>query len=252
MKWLLLLAYGLVLPLAAQAASVKASLLADHSAAAAGQPFTVGILFEIQDDWHIYWKNPGDAGMATSVRWSVPEGFAVSDLAWPVPTRFMQAGDIEGFGYEKQVMLLATVTPPAGYSGPADIKAHVRWLECKELCVPGRAELSTTLQLGATTPIRANTETFAKWMSRLPLESKEITATRKGLTYELAIRGIAEDSDIQVFVAPPDGVEVREIRKGKNLVTVEFARMGGATIAGSAEVVLTRGANAYRVLLPLE
>lgn len=252
MKWIVALLLACVLPLAARAGNVDAKLLADHSAIPSGQPFTVGILFDIRNDWHIYWKYPGDAGLATSVRWELPEGFTVSELMWPVPKRFEQAGDIEGFGYDKQVMLLATVTPPPGYSGPADIKAHVRWLECKEVCVPGRADVSTTLQVGATTAVRANSETFTQWLGRLPLESKEVTVTRKGLLYELTIVGAPVESDLQVFVSPPEGIEVRRIVRSGGSAVVEFARLQGADVSGQAEVVLTRGAHAYRVILPMD
>lgn len=45
---------------------VKVALLADASSIKAGQPFTVGVKLTIKPDWHVYWKNPGDSGMATT------------------------------------------------------------------------------------------------------------------------------------------------------------------------------------------
>ncbi len=70
---------------AAQAAAgdepVQAAFFADASAAAPGQPFKVGVLFRIAPEWHIYWKYPGDAGLATEVKFELPKGFVAGDSA---------------------------------------------------------------------------------------------------------------------------------------------------------------------------
>jgi DsbC/DsbD-like thiol-disulfide interchange protein len=231
---------------------VEVRLLADHSAVAAGESFDVGVLLEIEPQWHVYWKYPGDAGLPTSVQWSLPEGFEVSELLWPVPMQFMQEGDILGYGYEDQVMLLAKVTPPAGYSGDAQISAAVRWLACKETCVPGRATASTTVKIGASNPVQANRETFAQWLRRLPGQGSEVNVTREGMTYTLRVAGAPADAEIKVFVAPPDGAEVRRIEQEGDRVRVEFTRMVGATIEGHAEVVMAGRDFRYRVLLPFD
>src|SRR5689334_4883262 len=91
---------------------VDATLLADTAAVEPGRPFTVGVLLKIQPKWHVYWKNPGDSGIATTVDFAVPEGFTVGDLQFPVPQRLNLAGGLVSFGYEDEVMLLATVVPP--------------------------------------------------------------------------------------------------------------------------------------------
>jgi hypothetical protein len=46
---------------------VKAELRADVSAVKPGEEFTLGVLLKIKPKWHIYWKYPGDAGLATAV-----------------------------------------------------------------------------------------------------------------------------------------------------------------------------------------
>ncbi|MHC5112513.1 MAG: hypothetical protein ACYTHJ_21850 [Planctomycetota bacterium] len=42
---------------------VKVDLLASVEAAVPGTPFDVAVRFDIEEDWHIYWINSGDAGM---------------------------------------------------------------------------------------------------------------------------------------------------------------------------------------------
>src|SRR5262249_2854660 len=103
----------------------------------AGKPFDGGGLLHMPPGWHLYWLNPGDAGLPTSVRWTVPEGFTAGALRWPVPWRFDQPGGVVGYGYTDTVLLGTTVTPPATLAsdGPVSLRAEVGWLACEKICV---------------------------------------------------------------------------------------------------------------------
>src|SRR5687768_1565373 len=92
---------------------VQATLLTDVSAIQAGEPFTVGVMLKIDPHWHVYWLNPGDSGEATKVSIEAPEGLKVGPVQLPVPVKFMQPGDMIGYGYMDEVMITAKVTPPA-------------------------------------------------------------------------------------------------------------------------------------------
>ncbi len=72
----------------------------------------VGVRFDIDPGWHIYWANPGDSGLATEVIHDLPDGFAVGDVLWPLPVEFAQPGDLAGFGYEGTVVLAAEIRLP--------------------------------------------------------------------------------------------------------------------------------------------
>ena len=67
---------------------VQASLVADTTGVSVGKPFTVGVLLKIDPGWHIYWKNPGDAGLPTKVKWTLPDGFTAGELRYPTPHEF--------------------------------------------------------------------------------------------------------------------------------------------------------------------
>jgi DsbC/DsbD-like thiol-disulfide interchange protein len=119
-----LLVLGLSTLAQAQAASnlVQASLLANVSTIKPGEPFTVGVLLKIKPGWHVYWINPGDAGLPTRVQWILPPGYTASDLRFPVPRHLDQPGGIVCFGYTNEVLLTATITPPS-QSNSADSTA---------------------------------------------------------------------------------------------------------------------------------
>ena len=80
---------------------VKASLVTDVCAIQSGQKFRIGVLYQIEPGWHIYWKDSGDSGIPTKIDWKLPVGFKVGELQWPLPIRDKEPGDLEVFTRKK-------------------------------------------------------------------------------------------------------------------------------------------------------
>jgi len=123
-------------------AQLTVDLIAEPKPIEPGKPFTVGLRFRPEPGWHIYWKNPGDSGMAPTVQWKLPEGYTAGPLQFPLPEKIL-APPLVTYGYEMETLLLTEITPPAGQPLPAKIKigADLDWLVCKEICLPGKASL---------------------------------------------------------------------------------------------------------------
>ncbi|MEM6314000.1 MAG: protein-disulfide reductase DsbD domain-containing protein, partial [Planctomycetota bacterium] len=102
----------LLAPPSAQTPKAEVTLVADADAFEPGVPMTVGLRFELQPTWHVYWINPGDAGLPPRVDWELPEGFTAGPLMFPVPKTFESAGSV-GYGYADEVTYLARITPPS-------------------------------------------------------------------------------------------------------------------------------------------
>src|SRR6478735_7591528 len=67
---------------------VRAELLAHApDGVAPGKQVWVGLQLAHQPEWHTYWKNPGDSGLATQLEWTLPAGVTAGDIAWPVPKK---------------------------------------------------------------------------------------------------------------------------------------------------------------------
>lgn len=109
-------------------------------------PFELIIEIEIEKGWHIYWLNPGDAGMATKVKLNLPEGFEQGEIRYPFPRR-IEEKDIVTFGYENKVNIFCEITPNKNYvaGNPFIISANVQYLVCKEVCLS--QEKSTSIKL---------------------------------------------------------------------------------------------------------
>jgi len=157
---------------APEAPPVRARLIAEGDVVEAGQSIWLGIHLDQDPGWHTYWKNPGQAGLPTEVQWELPEGFTVSDLLWPTPHRYVEAGDLVTFGYSDNALLLAELQVPASAHGDFEVRAQVDWLMCKALCVPGDQEVALTLSVGGAVsdPDAATAALFASARARLPRE----------------------------------------------------------------------------------
>jgi thiol:disulfide interchange protein DsbD len=117
-----------------------------------GGPNQAGLYFKLDAGWHVYWKNPGDAGEPPHINWTLPAGVTASPLQFPAPKR-LPLGPLMDFGYEDEVLYPLTFTvAPTVKSGPAVIDAQVDWLVCSDRCIPGKAELKATLALSSTQP----------------------------------------------------------------------------------------------------
>lgn len=146
-------------------------MLADSTAVVPGQEFQLGAHFKIQDAHHIYWENPGDAGLPTKVSFEAPEGIEILEAQYPIPERFEDGADIITFGHTKEALLTfkAKVTSSFSVQGPVEIKANARWLSCnKTLCIPGAGKASIQLPVGKSAE-KENQKTFLEWKQRSPL-----------------------------------------------------------------------------------
>jgi thiol:disulfide interchange protein DsbD len=190
---------------------VHASFLADVKTVKPGDVFDVGIFLQIDPDWHIYWENPGDSGSPTRATITAPPGVAVESMRYPLPEEFTQPGDIKGYGYTDEVMLIARVNVPPDWprGKPIQLTAQVSWLNCKDVCIPGKAVLELTVETGDQNE-NANSSLFAKWHPRLPLRVKDRTVplTVDGPVNDLKVRWNAPVKDVKVFPVPPEGVDV--------------------------------------------
>jgi thiol:disulfide interchange protein DsbD len=139
------------LPLLARAQPVKtphviAELVAERSAIEPGQSLQIGLRLQHEPHWHTYWRNPGDSGLPTSMRWTLPFGAEAGDIEWPAPKR-LPIGPLVNFGYEGEVLLpLVFTAPPRARPGSTlTLQADARWLVCKDVCIPESAVLTLVL-----------------------------------------------------------------------------------------------------------
>lgn len=172
---LLLAAVGSLLPAAVHAAPYKtehleAELISENNILSRSGENWVGLRIAPEAGWHVYWRNPGDSGRATSLSWTLPADAKASDILWPYPER-ESLGGIVNYGYATETVLPVTLTVPASWpaGSPLPIHAKASWLVCKDLCIPGSAEFDLTLPVAATAAADERWRAaFADARARLP------------------------------------------------------------------------------------
>jgi thiol:disulfide interchange protein len=183
---------------------IQVDLLTENATIQPGRPFWVALRLRIQPSWHSYWKNPGDSGFATEVKWQLPQGFKAEAIQWPIPQRF-NLDNVTSYGYEGEVWLLAALTPPSSLSdSKVNIGAKVKWLACnEETCLPGRNTPSIELPVQSTPPLLAKEwiDSFQKARKHLPQQPWVINIEREGSLIRLhlkvspALEGTFESAD---------------------------------------------------------
>jgi len=181
--------------------AVEAELVPAVASVQPGQPFDVALRLAHDPHWHTYWINPG-TGLATTIKWTLPPGWQAGDIQWPVPHVLTDArGTVIGNGYDGEVFLLVTLTPPSGLppGSTVTLNATVEWLMCQDVCMPGEAALSLTLPADTAPPAP-----HPRWGAKLAAARGQLPQSPDG--WQLAARRAGKT--VTLTMRPPAGAMV--------------------------------------------
>jgi len=207
-----------------------------------------GLYFKLEPGWHVYWKNAGDSGEPPHIHWTLPDGVTAGPLQFPAPKR-LPLGPLMDFGYENDVLFtLGIDVAKSTRPGPATLHAKVDWLVCREVCIPGKADLDATSYLVVENPKGTGYDprdvgTWAEFQNQFP---KPLPSTDKAVFvptptgFRLAIETGQRESTAEFFPADQDIVDnpapqivhptrsglVLELKKDANL-TADPAQLKG-------------------------
>jgi DsbC/DsbD-like thiol-disulfide interchange protein len=146
------------------------SLLANRNGLTAGDQLLIGLQFQMEKGWHVYWVNPGDSGEPPKIQWQLPAGFHAGAIEWPAPKK-LTVPSIVDYGYKNEVLLVVPMRAPENVKeGSSEtFGAKVNWLVCREMCIPGKAQLALALPVAGRDAASTATEgLFQKAHAELP------------------------------------------------------------------------------------
>jgi thiol:disulfide interchange protein DsbD len=239
MRWLAAMLTALALATAAAAAPVatghlSAELVPQTQGVAPGQTTYVALHQKIQPGWHTYWRNAGDSGEPTRLKWTLPTGWRAGDIVWPTPHR-LPVGPLVNYGYEDDVLLPVAVTAPADARPGQNVTltAAASFLVCKEICVPEDATLMLALPVVAAAP-SVDPQWGPKIAAALAASPKPVgldaVFQKRGPAVALAVTGpLLKSRDIrEAYFYPFDSTEIdhakpQAVDRGKNGLTLTLA-----------------------------
>ena len=158
--------------------NVSARLVADSRSVKPGDAFYIALVFEIRDEWHTYWRNPGDSGQATSIEWHLPAGVEASAIDWPFPER-QYVGPVANYGYHGTAYHRIRIQTPSDWpvGEPIPLLATAKWLVCKEECIPEQGQLSLSIDMAQHSTLDPNNTNLFNTISGLLPSSLPISSS---------------------------------------------------------------------------
>lgn len=226
----------------------RVRLVSAVSATGGETSLRLGIEIQLQPGWKTYWRSPGDAGFPPQIEIAGSQNVAEAELAFPAPHRFELFG-LQTFGYGEKVLFPLHVTPER--PGEAlQLRAHLRYLVCEQICIPYEHDLGLDLPAGSPM-LTADAAAISEALALVPDDGAR---ARWRLT-DLRIEGdrlvAAAESDGALFQAPdllveapnsllfgkPETVVGDGGRSAHFLVPIE--RLAGAPDPAATELTLT-------------
>jgi len=130
----------------------------------------IAVEHRVSAGWHVYWRNPGDSGLATTLELERGDGghLHVGPTLYPAPERLPDPGGGESFGWEGGMVLFVPLPGPRSTEG--EIVVRSRWLACRARCIPGTSEARIKRQDPALEPsqTRVDEGRLKRDLGRLP------------------------------------------------------------------------------------
>lgn len=154
---------------------VKTEFISEYNSIKPGMKFKIGITISSEKHWHTYWVNPGDAGLPTTIDFQLPKGVKIGEAIWETPEKISFAG-MANYGYEGSNILTFPVEISDDFSETLlKISAEVKWLVCKEECIPGSRKISIEIPVSLQPEKNdINTSAFEKSQTKHYLDNNDL------------------------------------------------------------------------------
>lgn len=236
---------------------VKVEIISDWDGKS--DEFNLGVKFSISPGWYIYWRNPGDAGLAPEIKFEVPTHLKMGEIKFPLPEKIVHS-DIVSYGYHKEVVLLVPVKiiSKEKLKNENLIKAKISWLVCSESCVPGSATVEYKINKASPNDIAL----MERYKKRIPkkfessgLEIKDFKVEKKGNLNLVRVRFAGRNLERLVDFYPDivDGflIDYKSVKVRNGNIKLTATPMGPAKSMNFLSGVIVLNDEGYELKLNL-
>jgi len=219
----------------------------------ANQTERVGFYFEVDPEWHVYWRNAGDSGAAP--RFKVQSTSATTgEIEWPFPTR-LPIEHLTNLGYDGNVAYLLPVTPEAN-AKQLSLTVDLEWLVCKIDCIPGFGKMTLTRPVGNEANWQSNDlalrDQFLKQVPSTDAPSPWMASNIDALgdtKLQLNLKRNGDNTDSTPIVFPLDGdlITAKQpvVTQNDDGVQLVFNRVPGADLTADTNMIISDGQSAW-------
>jgi thiol:disulfide interchange protein DsbD len=236
-KYIILTFFMLILASCASDKFVTVRAYNDYKTYNPGGTVTTAFQFEMTGGWHIYWQNPGDAGLATQIDWVLPKGFGDVSVDYSIPNKYTNE-DIGDYGYKPKGTVITSFRLPKDLSKDTtyELTAYVKYLKCKDICVPGGDTLKIQVQVKKAEPVLSTEGKIMNDMRNVifPYDSPNWTITFN-----------KTEKDVTFTITPKNS-------ESKEFGRIEFYPITEGVFSNSAKQVLVSENGQYLLTVPFD
>jgi len=93
-----------------------------------------GLVIELDNGWHTYWRSPGVFGLPPTFNWEGSDNVQDVEVLWPAPQHIIDRY-YEAYGYEGRVVLPLLITR-GNANAPAHLNLALGYAVCETVCIP--------------------------------------------------------------------------------------------------------------------
>ncbi len=102
--------------------------------------------YELVEGWKTYWKSPGGGGFPQKIIWNNSSNVKDIKILWPEPIEFEILG-LKSIGYKDKV-IFPLIVDIEDNQKPTNLNLNINYLVCKDVCIPGSADIFLNLPSG--------------------------------------------------------------------------------------------------------
>ncbi|MDD4556596.1 MAG: thioredoxin family protein [Alphaproteobacteria bacterium] len=152
---------------------VAVKLITDKNCVKPDEDLQVLVKLQMKEEWHTYWKNPGDTGEATKIKWKLPAAYSDELKEISSPSIYVTEG-IYQYGYEDIAYFLINLKNNATFDEKKDtfpeeflFETEISWIACGNECVNEKVDLSFTINVNLLDHLYTN-----EWKKEFQLAEK--------------------------------------------------------------------------------
>jgi DsbC/DsbD-like thiol-disulfide interchange protein len=115
---------------------------------AIGGTLQAGLVFTMEEHWHVYWINAGDSGEPPHITWTLPKPASPPGPCSSPPRSACRSARSWTSATKTRLPSPSPSPPhPSLQPGKVHLDAQVTWLVCSSVCLPGKAHLGIDIDV---------------------------------------------------------------------------------------------------------